>query len=385
VLVLSAGEGFRSLVDAQVAAYGTNTLFIETRVPPTTKNRGASNALSADTSRASTGVAITSFKGSDLENVKKLPNVVNAYGMVVGQKVASYKDNVKNVMIYGAGAARFDIDQGKLSEGRFYTQGEDTGGDQVAILGATVATDIFGQDDPVGKLLRVGNLNFAVIGVYESRGALGADEDSAIYVPLGTAQKKILGIDYLLVGIVELKDVNMAQATAEDIRTVMREDHRIIDPEKDDFMVMTQADAMTTFNTIFNGITFLLVAIAAISLVVGGVGIMNIMYVVVTERTAEIGLKKALGATQADIQNEFLIEAVLVTIIGGFFGILGGTLMSYLMALIAHAAKLEWVFVVPPYAIGVGFGVSAAIGIFFGVFPARAAAKLDPVEAMRYE
>ncbi len=384
ILVLSAGEGFRSLINAQVDAFGTNTLFIETRVPPTTKNRGA-GAASNDQSRANSPVAITTFKNRDLDDIKKLPNVVNNYGMVVGQKVVSYRDVIKSVIFYGASAGRFEIDKGKLSGGRFFTAAEDTGGDQVAILGSKVAVDLFGQDDPLGKLIRVGDLNFQVIGVYEPRGGLGGDEDSVIYMPLGTAQKKVLGIDYLLVGIVEVRDPVLAEATVEDIKLLMRHNHNIDNPDKDDFYVQSQAQAMDTFNTIFNGITILLIAIAAIALVVGGVGIMNIMYVVVTERTSEIGLKKALGATESDILSEFLMEAVLVTLIGGGVGIMLGSFLGWVISIVAGLANLQWTFSVPLYAIALGVGVSAVIGIGFGVLPARSAAKLDPVEAMRYE
>ena len=384
ILVLSAGEGFRSLINAQVDAFGTNTLFIETRVPPTTKNRGA-GAASNDQSRANSPVAITTFKNRDLDDIQKLPNVVNNYGMVVGQKVVSYRDVIKSVLFYGASAARFEIDKGKLASGRFFTAAEDTGGDQVAILGSKVAVDLFGQDDPLGKLIRVGDLNFQVIGVYEPRGGFGGDEDSVIYMPLGTAQKKVLGIDYLLVGIVEVRDPALAEATVEDIKLLMRHNHNIDNPDKDDFYVQSQAQAMDTFNTIFNGITILLIAIAAIALVVGGVGIMNIMYVVVTERTSEIGLKKALGATEADILGEFLMEAVLVTLIGGGVGIMLGSFLGWVVSIVASLANLQWTFSVPLYAIALGVGVSAVIGIGFGVLPARSAAKLDPVEAMRYE
>lgn len=384
ILVLSAGEGFRSLINAQLEAYGTNTLFVETRVPPTTKNRGA-GAASADSSRAGSAVAITSFKNRDLEDIKRLPNVVNNYGVVVGQKVVSYKDVDKSVLFYGVSPERFDIDKGTLKSGRFFSSAENTGADQVAILGSSLATDLFFQEDPVGRLVRVGDMNFEVIGVYNSRGGLGGDENATLYMPLFTAQKKLLGIDYLLFSIIQVKDTKLSDATAQDIKLVMRQNHGIKDPDKDDFVVQTQADTLNTFNTIFNGITFLLIAIAAISLIVGGVGIMNIMYVVVTERTSEIGLKKALGAKSKDVLKEFLIEAVLVTVIGGIVGILLGALLGWVISLIANATGLSWKFVVPFYAIALGFGVSAVIGIVFGVLPARSAAKLDPIEALRYE
>jgi putative ABC transport system permease protein len=385
ILVLSAGAGFRSLINAEVASLGSNTLFIKTRVPPTTKNLAASNnAQQSGLSSAFSGVTISSFKQRDLDDIKKLPNVVNDYGIVTGSANGSYRDNKESVIYYGASAARFQIDQTPLAEGRFYTQAEDDGGAQVVVLGATVAGDLFGQDDPLGKLLRLNNLNFQVIGVYAPQGAL-SETDSIVFMPLVTAQRKMLGIDYLSVGIVQLSDMNQSDSVAAQITSLLEHNHNITDPAKDDFSVQTQAQALDTFNTIFNGITFLLIAIAAISLIVGGVGIMNIMYVVVTERTAEIGLKKALGATESDIQSEFLVEAILVTLAGGLVGIGLGAFLGWTVSVIAGSAHLAWTFSVPLYAIILAFGVSAAIGIFFGVFPARSAARLDPIEALRYE
>ncbi len=381
ILVLSAGAGFRSLIDSQVAALGTNTLFIQTRVPPTTKARASAQGGPGS---AFTGVVITSFKQRDLDDIKKVGNVVDTYGIVTGQAPASYRGNKKSVIYYGASAERFNIDQHKLTTGRFYTPAEDTGGAQVVLLGATVAKDLFGQDDPIGKLLRLGTLNFQVIGVYEPQGALSGDDD-LVYMPLTTAQKKMLGIDYISIGVVEISDITAVESTSENIKAVLRRNHNITDPIKEDFTVQSQSEALGTFNTIFNGITLLLIAIAAISLIVGGVGIMNIMYVVVTERTAEIGLKKALGARESDILREFLIEAILVTVLGGIVGIGLGSLLGFVVSLIAQSAHLAWTFAVPLYSIFIAFGVSAAIGISFGVLPARSAAKMDPIEALRYE
>lgn len=381
ILVLSAGEGFKSLIKSQVDTLGSNTLFVQTRVPPTTKNRGAN---SAGPTGAFTGIVITSFKQRDLDEIKKLGNVVGDYGIVTGLTPASYRNNKKTVIYYGASAERFSIDRNTLSSGRFYTQNEDTGGAQVVILGATVAKELFSQDDPIGKMLRLGTLNFQVIGVYSPQGAL-SENDNILYMPLTTAQKKMLGIDYITMGIIQLQDTNLSESTASEITSLLRRNHNITDPAKDDFKVQSQAQALDTFNTIFNGITYLLIAIATISLIVGGVGIMNIMYVVVTERTAEIGLKKALGARESDILNEFLIEAILVTILGGVIGIGLGAFLGWAVSIIATSAHLAWTFSVPLYAIILGFGVSAVIGISFGVFPARSAAKMDPIEALRYE
>jgi putative ABC transport system permease protein len=381
IMVLSAGAGFRSLINDEIKSLGSDTLFIKTRVPPTTKNRAANSALTPGIS-----VGITTFKQRDLDDIKKLNNVVNDYGMVTGMAVASYRNNQKSAIYFGSSAQRFIIDQHALKEGRFYTQAEDNGAAQVAILGSNIANNLFLQDDPVGKLVRVGNLNFQVIGVYESQGSVGGQgADDSIYVPLGTAQKKMLGVDYITVAVVQLKDINLADATAAQITLTLEHNHNITDPAKDDFLVMTQAQVLDIYNTIFNGITILLIAIASISLIVGGVGIMNIMYVVVTERTAEIGLKKSLGATSSDILKEFLIESILVTVLGGILGILLGTVLSWLVSVVANSSGLAWTFTVPLYAIIIGVGVSGSIGMAFGVLPARSAAKLDPIEALRYE
>jgi putative ABC transport system permease protein len=381
ILVLSAGAGFRSLIDSQVATLGSNTLFVQTHIPSATKNR---SAASDGPGGAIEGVIISSFKQRDLNDINKLQNVVGSYGIITGQAVAVYRDNKKSAIYYGAGADRFNIDKTTLASGRFFTKAEDASGSQVAILGATIAKDLFGQDDPLGKLFRLGTINFQVIGVYTPQGAL-SENDGIVFIPLNTAQKKMLGIDYITVGVVALNDISQADATADQIKIALRINHNITDPAKDDFVVQTQAQALETFNVIFDGITYLLIAIAAISLLVGGVGIMNIMYVVVTERTSEIGLKKALGAREADILNEFLVEAVLVTVLGGIIGIAGGAFMGWVVSIIAQSAHLAWTFSVPFYAIAIGFGVSAVIGISFGVFPARSAAKMDPIEALRYE
>jgi ABC-type antimicrobial peptide transport system permease subunit len=384
IIVLSAGAGFNSLINAQLQSFGTNTVTIETRVPPSTRdrNRGSTEGGNA----AAQAVAITTLKNRDVADIRRLPNVAGAYGAVIGQKTAAYKNVSKNAFIFGSDPSRFQIDSGKLAVGRPYSEAENTAAEQVAVLGSDIAKDFFGNDDPLGKSIRIGTYNFVVIGVYESRGSFGfSNDDQQIFIPLVTAQKKLLGIDYLFYVLASLKDQNQAEASAEDIRTTLRSNHNISDPVKDDFAVNTQAGNLSTFNTILNGVTFLLIAIAAISLLVGGVGIMNIMYVVVTERISEIGLKKAVGAKSGDILTEFLSEAVLLTIGGGIVGVLFGVLVSYGVAKLAQAFGFNWAFVVPLYGIALGVGVSGSIGLIFGVFPARRAAKLDPIEALRYE
>ena len=387
ILVLSAGEGFKSYINAQVEAYGTNTVIVQTSIPASTKARSSSGATSKEAKNsASNAVPITTLKIRDVEDIKNIPNVKNAYGASVGQQIVTYKGISKTSFIFGASAARFDIDKGVIAKGRGYNTQEDKSLAQVAVLGSKIATDLFGDSDPLGELVRIGNNNFKIIGVYESKGGFGPmNEDEQVFIPVTTLQKKIQGIDYLIYSVVELIDNNKADATSLDIADVLRHNHYINYPAKDDFKVQTQKESLSTFDTILKAVTFLLIAIASISLIVGGVGVMNIMYVVVTERIGEIGLKKALGARAKDILYEFLIEAVLLTIIGGVIGIIGGSFFSFLIAKYAQSTGLAWKFVVPLWGVIVSVSVSMIIGVVFGVFPAQNAARLDPIVALNRE
>lgn len=387
ILVLSAGEGFKSYINAQVDAFGSNTVIVQTSVPASTKARssGASSSGEANSS-AMNAVPITTLKMRDVEDIKNIPNVKNAYGASVGQQVTSYKSVSKNAFIFGASAARFDIDKGVIVAGGGFSEQEDKGLAQVAVLGDKIAKDLFGDEDPLDKLIRIGNYNFKIIGVYEKTGSFDPSNDgSQIVIPVTTLQKKIQGIDYLVYSVVELIDNSKADATALDIADVLRNNHYITDQAKDDFKVQTQKESLGTFDTILKAVTFLLIAIASISLLVGGVGVMNIMYVIVTERIGEIGLKKALGARNRDILYEFLIESILLTIIGGVIGVVGGSFGSYIISKIAQNFGLEWKFIVPLWGVILAVSVSGMIGIVFGVFPAQNAAKLNPIEALNKE
>ena len=387
VLVISLGEGFKSYINGQVDAFGSNTIFIETSLPQSTKSLASGSSTSGQaTSSASNAVPIMTLKNRDVNDIKILPNVKNAYGAVIGQEVATYKNVSKNIFIFGADASRFDIDKGIISVGRSYTDKEDNALAQVAILGSDIAVSLFENADPLGKLIRIGNLNFEVIGVYERRGSFGmSNDDEQIFIPARTLQKKILGIDYLFYAVGELYDNSKSSITALDIADVLRKNHSISDPSRDDFKVNTQQESLDIFNTILQAVTFLLTAIASISLLVGGVGVMNIMYVAVTERIGEIGLKKALGARNKDILYEFLIEAILLTIIGGVIGVLGGAFLAFVISKVAQSTGITWTFSVPLWSMVVSVSVSSIIGLIFGVFPASNASKLDPIVALNKE
>lgn len=384
ILVLSAGEGFKSYINSQVEIHGSNAIFVEVSVPASTKQRSNSSSSQTANSTASNAVPITTLKMVDVEDFKGLQNVVNAYGASIGQKIVTYKNVSKNSFIFGASFERFDVDKGVIEKGRAYTEQEDKSLAQVAILGSKIAENLFDGQDPLGALIRVGNYNFEVIGVYATRGGFDGSDDQ-VFVPLSTLQKKLLGTDYLLYSVIQVEDNSKSDVTSLDITDILRRNHYIKDPSRDDFKVTTQEETMDIFNNILQGVTFLLIAIASISLVVGGVGVMNIMYVIVTERIGEIGLKKALGARNKDILYEFLIEAIILTIVGGIFGIIGGVFLSFLVSKIAQNFNLEWKFIVPLWGVILSVSVSAIIGIIFGVFPARNAAGLNPIEALNKE
>lgn len=385
IIVFASGEGFRSYVNNQVEVYGSNTVFIEVSVPSSTKDLSNSSENQTANSSAVNAVPITTLKNKDIEDVKKINNIVNAYGVVMDQQIVSFQDISKNIFVFGASASRFEIDKGELERGRPFSEDEDNSLSQVVILGNNLANDLFGEKDPIGQLIRIGNYNFEVIGVYAPKGTLGFDENNMVFVPLKTLQKKIMGIDYLLYAVVQLEDNNKAKITSLDMEEILRKNHYISDPSKDDFKVTTQEESMDIFNTILQTITLLLIAIATISLIVGGVGVMNIMYVIVTERISEIGLKKALGARNKDILLEFLIEAVILTLIGGILGIILGSFLAFIISKIAQSLGLFWKFTVPVSGVIISFSVSAIIGIIFGVFPARNASKLNPIEALNKE
>ena len=388
ILVLSAGAGFKSYLNYQFEIFGSNLIYVQTSVPSSTKNRANQGDSSggAPNSSALNAVPITTLKIRDLNDIKEIPNVVNAYGESVGQEVVTYKNTSKTTYIFGSSASRFDIDRGVIAKGRGFTKQEDQSLSQVAVLGDQIATDLFGNQQAVGKFMRIGNYNFKVIGVYEHSGGIDpTNNGDEIFIPIKTLQKKIQGVDYMFFMAIQLKDNNKANITALDVADVLRRNHYIKNPAQDDFKVLTADDNAAIFDTILQAITLLLIAIAAISLIVGGVGVMNIMYVIVTERIGEVGLKKALGATNKDIMYEFLFEAVLLTLIGGILGLILGAFLSFVVSRVAESLGLVWKFTIPIWSVVISISVSMAIGIVFGVFPARNASRLDPITALNKE
>jgi len=279
-----------------------------------------------------------------------------------------------------------NIDSTAIAKGRFFSEEEDKSLAQVVVLGSKMAEKLFGDSEAIGKYIVLHKSKYQVIGVMEEKGRMMTmDFDEYIYLPVRTLQKKIMGIEHFLYTVHQLADPSRAADTAEEARTILRDNHDITDPDKDDFRVTTMDEMLETLDTIMNALTILLLSIIAISLVVGGVGILNVMYVSVSERVGEIGLRKAVGANYSAIKQQFLVESVLVTLIGGVAGVLVGILISWLLAWGASSFGLEWRFVVPLQGVIVSLSFSFLFGVLFGIGPATKAARLDPIEAMRKE
>lgn len=389
IIVFSAGEGIRGLILGQIESFGTDIIETEVKVP--TGNKTTSNADASGAMTQAQGAQITTLTLDDMEEINKLSNVKDSYAGVMSQEQVSYGNELRKAFLMGTNASYIDIDKSEIEYGRFFTDAEDKSLSQVVVLGSKMKEKLFGDSDPIGQSIKIRKSKFRVIGVMKERGAVMVmNFDDYVYVPVRTLQKRLTGTDYVLYLIHQVNDLSRSENTAEEIRALLRERHDIIssDPKdfsKDDFRVTTMAEMLSMLDTITNALTILLLAIVAISLIVGGVGIMNIMYVVVSERTAEIGLRKAVGAKYNDIMLQFLIESILVTLIGGVIGIVAGVAIAILISWGANAYGLDWRFGIPLKAYIVALVFSIIFGIFFGLYPARKAAKLDPITALRNE
>lgn len=377
IVIVSLGNGATKLIMSQVEGIGSQTIAIEPGREPKTPTDVAQ--MFSD-----------SLKPKDIELLKKKENVPGLSEImpeVFGGVVGSYENETYRFTVFGVSDAMPRImDLGEM-EGSFLTEDDVKESGSVAVVGAKVKEELFGQSDAIGKKIRVKGVNLRIIGVLPKKGTGSLMSfDEMVIVPYTTAQKYILGTKHYNEVIV-LADSNVPlEDTVRDIKTTLRESHGITDPERDDFYVSTQADLLKRLSTITLALTLLLASVAGISLLVGGVGIMNIMFVSIIERTREIGLRKALGATRGDILRQFLAEAVLLTFIGGVTGVLFGALFAFIFSfVINHATAIEWAYSFPVGGAILGLGVSTFIGLVFGIYPARKAAQKDPIEALRYE
>ncbi len=380
IAIMAAGRGLDKMVMSQLEIYSPNTITVEVKVPAT-KKTSSENAMGM-----ATGITITTLKDRDLKDVSKHRNIESAYGLLIGQAVVKYQSENKTTLLWGQGYSFPEVEKFELDSGRIYSKEEEESLSQVAILGHATKDALFGEDEAVGKTVYIKGKPFKVIGVAAKRGAtFGFDMDNLIILPVKTMQKRILGVDYFINIVAKVKDREKIKETVAEIEEIMRDNHDITDPNKDDFAVNTMEEAAQMLGSVVDGLTLLLVALVCVSLLVGGVGIMNIMYVSVSERTFEIGLRKAVGATNKDVLWQFLSEAVILTLSGGVLGIILGAIFALIIFWVAVSYNFVWVYVVPLSSVILAVGFSGVIGLIFGLYPAQKAANLNPIEALRKE
>jgi len=385
VIILSLGQGLKGLVTNEVESFGSDILAINVKIP------GASQVGTLFS--AVQGIKITTLKlkdVQDLQNKENFPYIKAVTGQAFGQEWVSSGKEDKKVLLYGGSPDFLEIFRTlDVESGRYFNKSEDDSLAKVTILGNNLKEELFGQTDPMGKKIKLKGLSFKIIGVFEPYGGMsfgGIDINDFMYIPLQTALKEVLGIDYLSEVDVVVEDESYFPRAISDISRLLRKNHNIKDPTKDDFQVTTMTEVIEQVNEISVILNLLLGFLAAISLLVGGIGIMNIMLVSVSERTREIGLRKSLGANSKTILWQFLIEALVITGLGGIIGIILGILNSLLASVVIRGQGMSnWPITISWLAIVIAFIISMTIGLVFGIYPARKAAQLSPIDALRKE
>ncbi len=371
ITLMSLGEGTKASIERQFTSLGSNLLTVIPRF-----GRGVGLVRGAPRSSITNDDYDTLLKELDSNKIVAIVPYAQRNTQV------KYKAENTNTQIIGTTMDYLKIREINLKDGSFFTQEEYKGKKRVAVLGSAVAESLFGNDNPIGQSIKISGITFQVIGVLEPQGQLGgfANLDDMIFIPLTTFQRKIQGGRFLNSIYISAKSPDVMSDLQIQIEEILRRNHKISNPEEDDFVVQNQLTILSALTSASQTLTLFLAGIAAISLLVGGIGIMNIMLVNVTERIREIGIRKAVGAKSWDILLQFLMEAVIVSIAGGSFGIILGIILSEIIKYFSGLSTL-----ITFYPVVLAFLVSAMVGVFFGYYPARRASRLNPIEALRYE
>ncbi len=372
IALISLGQGSQRAVQSRIESLGSNLLTIRPGAVSQGGVRGAAGGRTSLTMDDAKEIA----SSPQITTINKVsPEVERRAQVITG-------NNNTNTEVMGVTPFYAEVHKLTIALGRFINQYDIETMAKVAVLGPQVVSDLFGEEiNPIGQNIRINNQMLTIVGVTEAKGGAGfMNQDDIVYVPLTTAQKQLFGIDYLSTIALEVKSPEIMIDAQNEVGYFLLARHKLKDPSQADFFIMSQQDILNTASATTGTFTALLSGIAAISLLVGGIGIMNIMLVTVTERTREIGLRKALGAKKKIIVTQFLTEAIILTFTGGVIGSIAGIVASFIISKFTNST-----FVLSPFSIILAFTVSAAIGIIFGWYPARKAANLQPIEALRYE
>jgi putative ABC transport system permease protein len=371
IVMVAIGTGARTSIEDQIKSAGSNLITINAGsggFGPVRQGQGAVTTLTAADAEAIR---------DQIDGIRYVSPGLNARTQIIAES-ANW-----NTQIQGVGEELVELRSWPVQFGSFFSANEVRSAAKVVVLGSAARDQLFGAGaDPTGATVRINNQPFRVIGVLTSKGqaAFGQDQDDTAFVPYTTVQKRLQGVTHVSTIVVSAADGVPLERVATGIRSLLRERHKLDPADEDDFMVRTQEEMTTVLTSTTDTMTYLLAGIAAVSLVVGGIGIMNIMLVSVTERTREIGLRLSIGARDLDVMTQFLVESIVLSLAGGAIGILFGFGLSA-----ALTRLMQWPTAVTPESIALSFSVAAATGVFFGFYPARKAASLDPIEALRYE
>ncbi len=388
IIIISLGAGAQSLILGQITKLGSNLLSVQ---PGKSNEKGPPAQVF--------GVTITSLVNEDanaLRNKSQVPHIQALTGLVMGSVSVTWQNKTVDTNFMGTDYNFPDVLNTSIRLGQFFDQQQGDGGANVVVLGDTVASEIFDNTgvNPVGQVVKIrssaqtqaGGIPLRVIGVMAKKGsAIFLDFDDQVYLPLAIGQQQILGIHYLRAIDIKVDSSNNIDQTIADVKNVLNQQHHIRSDDNADYTVRNIADAISILSTITNALRLFLTAMAALALIVGGIGILNIMLATVAERTREIGLRKAVGATNGAIMRQFLTEAGVLTFLGGIIGIIIGTVVSFLASLVMKSLGYDWAFVISITSVLLAIGVSILTGVIFGLYPALKASKLNPIDALRYE
>lgn len=389
IIIMSLGAGAQSLVLGQVTKLGTNLIGI---LPGKSDESGPPAAVF--------GIQIKTLTMRDVDAIKsEVPSVIGVAPIVSGNATIIYGKESIDTSFVATDGGYPKVNNVEIEKGQFFSEEEGRTASNVVVLGYDVATQLFPNGNELGKIIKIKipsnnpslmgdspSIPLRVIGVQKEMGSVAfSNQDDQVFIPFLIGQRQLLGIDYIQFINAKVDQSENVKPAIEDIKRVLREEHNITNPEDDDFSVRDLADAIKILTSITGTLSVFLSLMAGISLIVGGIGIMNIMLVTVSERTREIGLRKAIGATKKNIRNQFLFESIVLTLSGGIVGIILGVIISYLIAVGARFAGYDWAFVISLMAIILAVGISILTGVIFGLYPALKAAKLDPIVALRYE